>query len=72
VSNAQWNALVARDGHCQGKNCERGPGFCEAHHIWHWEHGGPTNLENLKLLCWWCHRKQHIEDALAGLGSWRK
>jgi Domain of unknown function (DUF222)/HNH endonuclease len=72
VSNAQWNALVARDKHCQGKNCERGPGFCEAHHIWHWEHGGPTNLENLELLCWWCHRERHIRDALTGIGSWRE
>ena len=68
VSNAQWNALVARDRHCQGVNCERGPGFCEAHHVWHWEHGGPTNLDNLKLLCWYCHRKQHIADAQARPG----
>jgi len=68
VSNAQWNALVARDRHCQGANCARGPGFCEAHHVWHWEHGGPTNLDNLKLLCWYCHRKQHIADARARPG----
>ena len=68
VSHAQWNALVARDRHCQGTNCARGPGFCEAHHIWHWEHGGPTNLDNLKLLCWYCHRKQHIHDAQARPG----
>ena len=63
VSNAQWNALVVRDRHCQAKNCTRGPSFCEAHHIWHWEHGGPTNLDNLQLLCWYHHREQHIHDA---------
>ena len=63
VSNAQWNALVVRDRHCQAKNCERGPAFCEAHHIWHWEHGGPTNLDNLELLCWFHHRERHVHDA---------
>lgn len=63
VSNAQWNALVVRDRHCRAPNCQRGPAFCEAHHIWHWEHGGPTNLDNLKLLCWFHHKQQHIHDA---------
>ena len=63
VSNAQWNALVVRDRHCQARNCTRGPSFCEAHHIWHWEHGGPTNLDNLQLLCWHHHKQQHIHDA---------
>jgi hypothetical protein len=65
VSNAQWNALVVRDEHCQEPGCTLGPAFCEAHHIWHWEDGGPTNLANLKLLCWYHHRKHHIEAALA-------
>jgi hypothetical protein len=44
------------------------PAFCEAHHIWHWEHGGPTNLDNLKLLCWYHHRKHHAHDAEARAG----
>jgi hypothetical protein len=68
VSNALWTALVVRDGHCQEPGCTLGPAFCEAHHIWHWEHGGPTNLDNLKLLCWHHHRKHHIEAALARAG----
>jgi hypothetical protein len=63
VSNAQWNALVVRDRHCRAPNCQRGPAFCEAHHIWHWEHGGPTNLDDLELLCWYHHRQHHIHDA---------
>ena len=33
-----------------------------------WEHGGPTNLGNLKLLCWYHHRRQHIHDAQARPG----
>ena len=28
-----------------------GLGWADAHHIWHWADGGPTNLNNLDLLC---------------------
>ena len=65
VSPAQWKALVARDQHCQHPGCKRPPEHCQAHHIWHWTHGGPTNLNNLVLLCWHHHRQQHIEEAKA-------
>ena len=57
-----WNALVARDKHCTHPGCDRPPGFCEAHHIIYWTQGGATNLENLKLLCWYHHRQQHQHD----------
>ena len=30
-----------------------------AHHVWHWLHGGHTNLANLVLLCAGHHRSQH-------------
>ena len=65
VSNALWTALIVRDGHCTEKGCTLGPDKCEAHHIWHWEHGGPTNLDNLVLLCWYHHKQRHIHDAQA-------
>ena len=64
VSTAMWNALVARDKHCQWAGCTMPPGFCEAHHIWYWTNGGPTNLDNLKLLCWHHHRQTHAHDAI--------
>jgi hypothetical protein len=64
VSNAMWNALVARDQHCSHPGCTRGPAYCDAHHIIHWSKGGPTSLADLKLLCWEHHRKQHLLDAL--------
>lgn len=64
VPTALWNALVARDRHCTEPGCTRGPGYCHAHHIVHWTRGGPTDLENLRLLCWEHHRKQHLRDAL--------
>jgi hypothetical protein len=65
VGKALWNALVARDRHCTDESgCTRGPADCEAHHIVHWSKGGPTTLDNLKLLCWEHHRQQHIRDAI--------
>jgi hypothetical protein len=57
-----WRALVARDRHCTAKGCMVPPGRCEAHHIWHWEDGGPTSLDNLKLPCWYHHHEEHAHD----------
>jgi hypothetical protein len=59
IPPAIWRALVARDRHCRHPGCDRRPGWCEGHHIWHWEDGGPTSLENLILLCWRHHRAIH-------------
>lgn len=63
VSAAQWKALVVRDRHCTTPGCTRPPDHCQAHHIRHWTHGGPTNLENLRLVCTHHHREQHRHDA---------
>ena len=49
--------LVARDRHCRWPGCGEPPSRCDAHHIWHWIDGGPTNLDNLVLLC---HRHHHF------------
>jgi hypothetical protein len=62
VPPAIWKALVARDGHCTWAECDQPAHRCEAHHIIHWEDGGATNLENLRLLCWYHHRLQHRLD----------
>ncbi len=48
--------LVARDQHCQWPGCDQPPSRCDVHHIIHWADGGPTNLDNLVLLC---HRHHH-------------
>ncbi len=69
ASPAQWKALVARDRHCQAPGCRRPPSDCQAHHKWHWARGGPTDLENLELLCWYHHRQRHIADAKARASS---
>jgi hypothetical protein len=64
-SPALWKALIARDQHCQAPGCDRPPDSCQAHHIVHWTRGGPTNLQNLQLLCWNHHRHRHTNDAQA-------
>jgi hypothetical protein len=64
VSPAQRNALIVRDGGCAFPGCDRPQSWCEAHHLRHWAHGGPTDLGNLALLCWAHHRAVHE-------GGWR-
>ena len=60
ANTAQRAALVARDKHCIG--CGAQADWCQAHHIVHWQHGGPTNLDNLCLLCSRCHHRVHDQD----------
>jgi hypothetical protein len=67
ATSAQWKALVVRDRHCQAPGCKQPPDRCEAHHIRHWAppYYGPTDLDNLQLLCWHHHRERHRHDAQA-------
>ncbi|WP_420445891.1 DUF222 domain-containing protein [Candidatus Poriferisodalis sp.] len=55
-------ALIARDRHCVWPGCSAPPSRCDAHHIWHWAHGGPTNLVNLALLCHKHHHDLHEQN----------
>jgi Domain of unknown function (DUF222)/HNH endonuclease len=50
-------AVTARDRGCV--RCGRPPSWCEIHHVLAWEHGGPTALANLVMLCRVCHRLVH-------------
>jgi hypothetical protein len=59
VTAAQRAALVVRDGGCAVAGCDRPPAWCEAHHLRHWLHGGPTDLANLALVCRAHHRAVH-------------
>lgn len=53
--------LLLRDRGCRFPGCPSRRGL-HAHHIVHWADGGPTELENLVLLCGHHHRFLHEED----------
>ncbi len=57
ATEAQRVALIARDQHCIG--CGANPLWCRAHHIVWWSKNGPTDLDNLALVCDDCHHKIH-------------
>jgi hypothetical protein len=48
---AQRRALEVRDGGCRFSGCDRPAGWCDAHHLVSWLDGGPTDLDNLVLVC---------------------
>lgn len=52
-------ALNTRDGGCSHPGCDIPTEWCDAHHIQHWANGGPTSLDNLRLLCRRHHRAAH-------------
>jgi len=54
-----FNTLIIRDEHCRWPGCDRPSSWCDGHHVWHWEDGGPTRLDNLVLLCRRHHTRVH-------------
>ena len=56
---AQKTALLARDGGCVIPGCTVPGDACDAHHIHWWTRGGPTDLDNLALLCGRHHTEVH-------------
>jgi hypothetical protein len=48
-------ALIARDAGCSFPGCTHPPQWCDRHHILDWILGGPTDLDNLTLLCRYHH-----------------
>ncbi|WP_019146190.1 HNH endonuclease signature motif containing protein [Aeromicrobium massiliense] len=61
-------ALAKRDGGCSWKGCDRPPGWCEAHHLTPWSHGGDTSIDNGALFCFFHHHLLHDSDWQARLG----
>lgn len=55
--------LQHRDGGCRFPGCER-RWWIKVHHLQHWARGGPTDVENLVLLC-------HAHHRLVHEGGWR-
>lgn len=57
ASRAQTLALIARDGGCSFPGCDVAPQWCERHHVIAWADGGPTDLDNLTLVCAFHHHQ---------------
>ncbi len=53
----QRQAVIARDRRCVG--CGAPASRCQIHHVKWWRHGGPTDLDNLVLVCASCHHGIH-------------
>jgi hypothetical protein len=59
-SPAQRRALVLRDGGCAFPGCDCPAAWADAHHILEWDaDDGPSDLDNLLLLCRRHHRVAH-------------
>jgi Domain of unknown function (DUF222)/HNH endonuclease len=59
VSAPTMRALRVRDKGCRFPGCDRQVDWTNPHHIIHWARGGPNNLPNMVLLCYFHHRLVH-------------
>ncbi|HJY46811.1 MAG TPA: DUF222 domain-containing protein [Propionibacteriaceae bacterium] len=55
ATRGQTMALIAREGGCSFPGCDHPPQWCDRHHIIDWIDGGPTDLNNMTLLCRYHH-----------------
>ena len=58
---AQRKALAIRDGGCIIPGCQIPAERCQSHHVQDWAAGGPTDIDNLALLCWTHHRQVDLD-----------
>ena len=59
VTPALRIAVMARDLHCVFPGDDRPASWCDVHHLIPWSEDGPTNLDNLVLLCRHHHTLVH-------------
>jgi hypothetical protein len=76
ASRGQSAALYARDAGCSFPGCDRAPEWSERHHVVPWIDGGPTDLNNLALVCTYHHHNFHTRGWTCrinpdGLPEWR-
>ncbi|HQY15872.1 MAG TPA: HNH endonuclease signature motif containing protein, partial [Ilumatobacteraceae bacterium] len=67
VPRSLFRKIAARDGGCRFPGCNRPVRFTDAHHIHHWQHGGPTEYHNLLLLCSRHHHYVHQQRLIVKL-----
>ncbi|MCU1365900.1 MAG: hypothetical protein JWN39_1539, partial [Ilumatobacteraceae bacterium] len=63
ASDAQYKALLARDGGCRFEGCQMPADWCQVDHIHEWDaQNGPTDLHLLVLWCVYHHSFRHRPD----------
>ena len=59
-TTSQRRALLSRDGGCVFPGCDAQPGWLEVHHVLEWVADvGPTDLDNMVVVCRRHHRVAH-------------
>ncbi|MGL3805098.1 DUF222 domain-containing protein [Paeniglutamicibacter sp. R2-26] len=58
-TSAQRKALAIRDRGCVVSGCHRTAATSEAHHVWSWLEGGPTDVGNGCIICQYHHLMVH-------------
>ncbi|MGI5129438.1 DUF222 domain-containing protein [Pseudonocardia sp. CA-107938] len=71
ISPRLRRAVAARDHGCAHPGCDRPPSWCEVHHVIEWQHGGPTDLRNLVMLCCQHHDQIHSTEWRIDMSSGR-
>ncbi|MEC3914635.1 HNH endonuclease signature motif containing protein [Nocardia sp. CDC160] len=56
--------MIARDRGCTHPGCDVPASMCAAHHVIDWAKGGPTDLNNLALVC--DHHHAMVNDSENG------
>ena len=59
ISGPTRRALRVRDRGCRWPGCDRPVNWSTPHHIIAWSRGGPSELSNLVLVCYYHHRLVH-------------
>lgn len=60
ASRAQRRAVTVRDRGCAVPGCDRPPNWCQVHHVeWWTDDEGPSDLDNLVMLCRHHHARIH-------------
>ncbi len=62
ITHAQRAALAIRDGGCVFPGCDAPPSWCDGHHVEWWRDSGPTDIDNLVLLCRRDHTRAHHDE----------
>lgn len=59
ATDAQYKALLVRDGGCRWAGCHIPAAWCDIDHLLAWEDGGSSDLDNLAMWCRHHHTEKH-------------